>query len=138
MKKLSLLLVIAAFMASCDKENAADCAGTVCDQQFKMLAVSFVDKDGVGVPVSNYSAINLRTNDTVYNNSSASVNTIPGTFIVLDDGYRSKLSAKGDDIKVTGTYDKTKQTKSTIIKVANPVCGCHFEKISGDETIKFD
>lgn len=125
-------------MQSCDKENSADCAGLVCDEQFKFLTVNFVNKDGVGVAVSNYSAVNLRTNEKVYSDLSASANTIPGTFIVLDDGYRTKLSAKGDDIKITGTFDDTKQTKSTTIKVANPVCGCHFEKISGEETIKFD
>jgi len=138
MKKLSLLLVFTAFLMSCDKDNTADCDGLVCDETFKMLTVDFVNKDGIGVAISNYSAINLRTNDTVYSNLSATANTIPGTFIVLDDAYRPKLSAKGDDIKVTGTYDATKQTKSTIIKVANPVCGCHFEKISGEQTVKFD
>ena len=138
MKKLSVLLLIAFFMQSCDKENSADCAGLVCDAQFRFLTVNFVNKDGVGVAISNYSAVNLRTNEKVYSEYSASANTIPGTLIVLDDSYRTKLSAKGDDIKITGTFDDTKQTKSTTIKVANPVCGCHFEKISGEETIKFD
>lgn len=138
MKKLSLLLVFTAFLLSCGKDETADCDGLVCDASFKSLTVSFIDKDGVGVAISKYSAINLRTNDTVYSSLSATANTIPGTFIVLDDAYRPKLSAKGDDIKVTGTYDATRQTKSTVIKVANPVCGCHFEKISGEQTVKFD
>jgi hypothetical protein len=138
MKKLSLLLVFTAFLLSCGKDKTPDCGGIICDKRFKYLTVDFINKDGVGVAISNYSAINLRTNDTVYSNLSATANTIQGTFIVLDDAYRPKLSAKGDDIKVTGTYDATKQTKSTIIKVANPVCGCHFEKISGEQTVKFD
>ncbi|OWK68835.1 hypothetical protein [Pedobacter sp. AJM] len=38
----------------------------------------------------------------------------------------------------TGTHTKTKQTKSVIIKVSNPKCACHFEKMSGAEIIKFD
>jgi hypothetical protein len=138
MKKLSFLIVAAAFLLSCDKDNSADCSGLVCDASFRSLTVTFTNKDGVGVPVSNYSAINLRTDEKVFSELSTRANTTPGTFIVLDDGYRSKLSAKGDDIKITGTYDDAKQTKSTTIKVANPVCGCHFEKISGEQTIKFD
>jgi hypothetical protein len=138
MKKLSLLIVLAALFLSCEKNKTADCEGLVCDASFKYLTVNFVDKDGIGVPVSNYSAINLRTNEKVFSNFSATANTTPGTFIVLDDGYRKNLSAQGDDIKITGTYDSTKQTKSVTIKVANFVCGCHFEKISGEQIIKFD
>jgi hypothetical protein len=138
MKKLSVLILFLAFLSSCDKDNAADCAGLVCDASFQSLTVTFTNKDGVGVPVSNYSAVNLRTNEKVFSDLSARTNTTPGTFIVLDDGYRSKLSAQGDDIKITGTYDDTKQTKSTTIRVANPVCSCHFQKISGEPIIKFD
>ena len=138
MKRFPLLFVFAALLASCDKETTADCDGLVCDASFKALTVTFVNKDGIGTSVTNYSAINQRTKDTVYSSLSAIANTTPGTFIVLDDGYRPKLSRTGDDIKVTGTSETTKQTKSTILKVANPACGCHFEKISGEQTVKFD
>jgi hypothetical protein len=138
MKKLSLLIVFIASLLSCGKDNSADCNGLICDASFKSLTVTFTNKDGVGVPVSDYSAINLRTNKKIFSELSTRANTTPGTFIVLDDGNRSELSAKGDDIKIMGTYDDTKQTKSTTIKVANPVCGCHFEKISGEQIVKFD
>ena len=138
MKKLSILLLFVASLTSCSKKNTADCDGLICDASFKYLVVNFVDKDGFGVPVTNYSAINQRTKDTVYSSLSQTANTTPGTFIVLDDAYRPKLSRSGDDIKVTGTSGTTKQVKSTILKVANPVCGCHFEKISGEEIVKFD
>lgn len=138
MKKLSFLFVVASLLLSCDKDNTTDCANLNCDTQFKYLTVNFVNKEGVGVSIRNYSAVNLRTNEKVFSELSATANTIPGTFIVLDDGYRKNLSPQGDNIKITGTYDDTKQTKSVIIKVANPVCGCHFEKVSGDQIIKFD
>ncbi|MFP5080674.1 hypothetical protein [Pedobacter sp. JCM 36344] len=138
MKKVSILLVITAFILSCDKAATSDCADIACDLSLKYLTVTFINKDSLGVPVSGYSAINQRTKDTVYTSLSASANTTPGTFIVLDDSYRTKLSRGGDNIKVTGTYDAIKQTKSTILKVANPLCGCHFEKISGEQTVKFD
>jgi hypothetical protein len=138
MKKLSFLIAIAGLLISCDKTDSVDCNGLVCDASFKSLTVNFVNKDGIGVPVSNFSAINMRTKDTVYSKLSAMANTTPGTFIVIDDSYRPKLSAEGDDIKVTGTFDDTKQTKSTTLKIANPVCGCHFEKISGEQTVRFD
>ncbi|MEJ7556862.1 MAG: hypothetical protein WKF66_01045 [Pedobacter sp.] len=138
MKKLSLLILFAALLISCDKETPTGCGTLYCDASFKLLTVDFVNNQGLGVPISNYSAVNLRTNEKVFSELSASVNTTPGTFVVLDDGYRKNLSATGDDIKITGTYDDTKQTKSVIIKVANPVCGCHFEKISGEQIVKFD
>ncbi|RZK81897.1 MAG: hypothetical protein EOO92_03720 [Pedobacter sp.] len=140
MKKLSLFLLAATLLISCDKEETEqDCAAdVVCDASFAMISIQFVDKDNKGIEIKDYSAINQRTKDSVHSASSATINTTPGTFIVVDDANRSKLSTSGDEIKVSGTNPLTNQTKSATIKVAGGKCACHVTKISGADKITFD
>jgi hypothetical protein len=56
----------------------------------------------------------------------------------VDDGNTKSLSEEGDDLKITGTFEKTGQTKSAIIKVTGGICACHINKVSGPEQIAFD
>lgn len=139
MKKLLLLFFITAALVSCGKDQSeSDCASMVCDASFSTLTFSFTDKDGNGVSVKNYSAVNQRTGDTVKASSAIYVDLSPGFFLVVDDAYKSKLSAKGDDIKISGTYEATGQTKTATIKVSGGDCKCHIEKLSGPDKIVFD
>lgn len=139
MYKLSILLVLAVFLSSCDKEKTpTDCQQMACDASYSMLGISFTDKDGKGVAVKDYSAVNLRTGELIQPAIVASLNLVPGYYIVIDDSYRKKLSTEGDDIKVTGTYEVTGQTKTVTLKVAGGECACHIGKIAGPDKIAFD
>jgi hypothetical protein len=103
-----------------------------------MVTFSFTNKDGVGIGIKNYSAVNQRTGDTIKVSGMASLSLTPGTYVVVDDNYVKKLSEQGDDIKVSGTLEATNQTKTAILKVSGGKCACHIEKISGPEKIAFD
>ncbi|MES2828962.1 MAG: hypothetical protein V4687_12425 [Bacteroidota bacterium] len=139
MRKLSILLMLAVSLVSCDKEkDPTDCQQMTCDASFSMLGISFTDKDGKGVAVKDYSAINLRTGEEIKPAIVASLNLVPGYYVVIDDSYRKKVSATGDDIKVTGTYEATGQTKTATLKVAGGECACHVTKISGPDKVAFD
>lgn len=124
-------------LAACDKTTNSNCEDKICDLSFATLVVKFVDKNGVGVAVDNYSAVNQRTGDTLSVRTS-DVNFETGIYIVASDLHTRKLSESGDNIKVTGTYTKGVQTKSAIIKVKGGNCACHISKIDGPEQIKFD
>ena len=136
LKKLTLVLFVVA-LASCDNKNSY-CPDKVCTADFAMITVRFIDKDGEGVGVKNYSAVNQRTNDTIKTVGNAYILLTKGTHIVVDDSYTEKLSETGDDIKVSGTDSVSNQTKTAIIKVAAGKCACHITKVSGPEQIQFD
>lgn len=139
MSKTALILLLCAVLfTECKKKNTSDCPSTICTESFAMVTFSFTDKNGVGIGVKNYSAVNQRTGDTIKNASAASISLIPGTYIVVDDNYIKKLSGEGDDIRVSGTHETTGQTKTAIIKVAGGECACHIQKISGPDKISFD
>jgi hypothetical protein len=137
MYKYLLMLFCAALFTSCDKKEPSDCGSMACTLDFRAVGISFTDKDGAPVAVKNYNVINQRTNEPIVIDNPAIPHTI-GSYLVATDADRKKLSAEGDDIKVTGTYELTNQTKSAILKVAGGECSCHIEKISGPEKIAFD
>ena len=139
MKNLMLLLIVVLFTACTKKQiGTKKCPDRACTEIFASVTVKFVNGSGEGVVVKNYSAVNLRTNDTIKTSAGAAWNVAPGFYIVVDDGSTKKLSEAGDDIKVSGTDTVSNQTKTAIIKVAGGKCACHITKISGPEEIQFD
>jgi hypothetical protein len=138
MYKAALIFLCVVLFTACDKKNNSDCPSLICTESFAMLTFSFTNKDGIGVGVKNYSAVNQRTGDTIKTSGMASLTLIAGTYVLVDDNSVKKLSEEGDDIKVSGTYEATGQTKTAILKVSGGKCACHIEKISGPEKIAFD
>ena len=138
MYKYLLILFCAAMLGACDKKEPSDCGAMICTEEFRMILFSFTDKDGKPAAVKNYSAINQRTGEIIKTTGGATIDLSQGTFIVIDDSSLKLLSAEGDDIKVTGTYETTGQTKSAILKVSGGKCACHIQKISGPDKIAFD
>lgn len=138
-KKIGMLVcgVCIILLAACDKTDNSNCEDKICDESFATLVVKFVDKNGAGVAVDNYSAVNQRTGDTL-SVATSDVNFETGIYIVANDLHIKKLSESGDNIKVSGTYTREGQTKSAIIKVKGGNCACHISKIDGPEQIKFD
>lgn len=125
-------------LTACSKKDSSDCENKICDESFATVIVKFVNKNGDGVAVENYSAVNQRTNDTLSTASGSDINSESGIYIVVSDNNLRKLSEEGDDIKVSGTLAEGGQTKSAIIKVKGGNCACHISKVSGPEQIKFD
>lgn len=123
-------------LAACSKKDSSDCQDKICDERFATVIVKFVNKNGEGVAVENYTAVNLRTKDTISTASGSDINSEAGIYRVVSDNYIRKLSETGDEIKVSGTLGA--QTKSAIIKVKGGNCACHISKVEGPEQIKFD
>lgn len=140
MYRLTLVMLFGLFCLACNKKDHSDndCSSKICTENFASLHFNFTKKDGTGVAVENYSAINQRTGDTLKSSSAAYMDLTPGTYIVVDDSHLKKLSDTGDDIKITGTYPVTNQTKSAMIKVSGGPCACHIDKLSGPDKIVFD
>jgi hypothetical protein len=138
-KAIFTVLFAAMALSACKtEETPSGCEGKICDASFAYLMFSFTDNTGTGVPVKDYSAINQRTGDTIKSAFAATISLIPGSYVALDDAYRTKLSDEGDDIRISGTYETTGQTKTAMIKVAGGKCACHLLKISGPDKIAFD
>lgn len=135
-KIVYVLFCVIVFMA-CHKKEISDCRNRICTTESRSIVFTFTDKSGTGVAVKDYSVVNMRTGESVKRNVSG-LSLAPGTYIVLDDSYVNKLSAEGDDIKISGKLEATGQTKSTIMKVAGGACACHIQKISGADKLAFD
>ncbi|RCH54325.1 hypothetical protein DJ568_13620 [Mucilaginibacter hurinus] len=138
MKKWLSVTLLAVIIAACNKKDSSDCGNKTCTLDFRMVTVKFLNKDGEGINVKNYSAVNQRTKDTINFPPNAHVLLQKGTYIVISDSYTKSLPESGDDIKVTGTDSVTNETKTAIFKVAGGRCACHINKLSGPEEIRFD
>lgn len=138
MYKVAMIFLCVTLLLACDKKDISECPSLICTEQFAMVTFSFTDKNGEGIGIKNYSAVNQRTGDTIKTSGIASLTLIAGTYVVADDNYVKKLSEEGDDIKVSGTLEATGQTKTAVLKVSGGKCACHIEKISGPEKVAFD
>ena len=139
MYKAIFILFLAAmtFSACKTSETPAECESKICDERFSYVIVSFTDKNGVGIPVKNYSAVNQRTGDTLKSATLATLSLVPGTYVIADDSHKKLLAENGDDIKISGTNEATNQTKTAIVKIAGGKCACHIQKLSGPDRIAF-
>ncbi|GAA4328139.1 hypothetical protein GCM10023149_32010 [Mucilaginibacter gynuensis] len=137
-KSILAILAVALLASACSKTKKSTCGEQICTANFAYIMISFLDKDGNPTEVKDYHAINLRTKDTVKSMVNVSINTVPGTFAVVDDSHITKLSDGGDDIEVSATSVTGNQTKKGILKVSGGKCACHITKVSGPDQIKFD
>ena len=138
MKRISILMLIAAVLIACTKDRRNDCKNKMCTYIFVSVMISFTDKDGLPTGVKDFKVINLRTGEEIKSYSNNAIHLAPGVFTVADDNSIANLSEAGDDLQVTGTSIVTNQTKSATLKVTGGKCECHIRKISGPEHIKFD
>lgn len=132
-------IILLAACGKTDEIDKNDCQDNIiCDASYASVVVKFVNKNGDGVAVKNYSAVNQRTKEVLSVASGGNINSEAGIYIVASDSNTRKLSETGDDVKVSGTLTDGSQTKSAIIKVKGGKCACHVSKVSGPEQIKFD
>ncbi|MEO6149392.1 MAG: hypothetical protein ABIN95_05740, partial [Mucilaginibacter sp.] len=136
-KRLVLLFFIATALAACDKESNSNCPDKLCTAEFAAVTIKFVDKDGEGVWVKNYSAVNQRTKDTINYPPAAHLLLDTGAYIVASDNNTKTLSEAGDDIKISGTDSVSNITLTAIVKVSGGECACHITKVAGPSEIKF-
>jgi hypothetical protein len=129
-----ILLITCCFGCSKIQQDAIDCPAQPCTLSFASISVQFQDKNGNAVSVKNFTAINQRTNETL---SSGSPGLNGSGYTVADDGMRSKLSTKGDEVIVTATHPTNGQIKTATFKISGG-CNCHVDRISGPQVVKFD
>lgn len=137
-KRALIIVFVAATILSCGKKNVSTCQDKVCTEEFAMITMQFKDKNGKGEPLSKLTVINKRTNKPVDRSTSATLDMIPGGYLIIDDLSTKTLSEDGDDILITATDSAGTQTKTATIKVAGGACACHIKKISGPDTVQFD
>ncbi len=137
MTRKILIVLLVACCLGCSKiqRDVVDCPAQPCTLVFASINVQFKDKNGNAVEVKNFTAVNQRTNENL-SSTSAGMNGA-GYYTIVDDGMRSKLSTKGDDVVVTAIHPTNGQTKSATYKISGG-CNCHVERISGPQTITFD
>ena len=138
MRKLLLFIPAFALMFACNKNgNKTACGIHVCNDVFMNITVVFADKTGKLIFITNYSAVNQRTNLPLQHEGLNIPVALTYHYPVADDSMRDQISTDGDNILVTGTNPNTGQTKSATFDISGG-CNCHVQKISGQDTIRFD
>ena len=141
MKCINLIIILAAVIlfASCTKSQQKNtaCGTQVCSAIFASVGVSFTDKNNGPILITNFEAINLRTNKPLVHVISPNIDYLAGYEIVADDSNLKDLSTDGDNVKVSATNPATGEIKTATLKIAGG-CNCHVSKISGPDKIPFD
>src|SRR5215217_3559708 len=126
-KTLLTIIVCAIAFGACRGEFP--CGAKPCNKVFAFISLKFTKNDGTGVEVTNFSVVNQRTGSTLDRVGSSDFEPGSGMYTIATDRHLKDLSAKGDDLKITATYEG--QTKSAIVKVSGGGCACHIKKVSG-------
>ncbi|MEZ2334090.1 hypothetical protein [Mucilaginibacter sp. RCC_168] len=138
-KKVSfLLLVIAGFTACKGNKQKNGCGVQTCTLEYAYLGIVITDKQNTYPAITNFSAINLRTNKPLSPvKYPPNIDFVAGFKLLATDDNIKDFSTEGDDIKIMATNAATHQTLSAIITIAGG-CNCHIKKVSGPEKIVFD
>jgi len=113
-------------LSACKSEGAAG----ICTASFAFVPVTV--RDSSGNPV-----IGLSIADTVIRTQHSflvpqALGLPAGTYVILDDGFRSQIRASGESIQVSGFNGATKFTATFTFDVPG---GCHVRKVSGPDSI---
>lgn len=137
-KKISLLLLVAACVAcSKNKHQKPVCSG-VCTEIYATFGINFVDKTGESISVKDLTVTNLRTNKVLDVKQLNAPNSPIGYRTVITDSNIKDLSIEGDDLKISVTNPVSNQIKTVNIKIGTDQCACHIDKKSGPDKVAFD
>lgn len=113
-------------LSACKNEGA----GAICTASFAIVPVTV--RDSSGNPVTGLSIADtlIRTRQGFL--VPQSFGLAAGTYVILDDGFRSHLRPTGESIQVTGFDASTRFTATFTFDVPG---GCHVRKLSGPDTV---
>jgi predicted membrane-bound mannosyltransferase len=137
-RKFSIPLLAVVLFSACTKthqKNSA-CGTQVCTALFATVVVHFTDKQGNAIAVQNYTVFNVSSNKQIYP-GVATLDMLPGYYLVASDSDIKDFSSNGDGIKVSATDPATGQIKTADFKISGG-CNCHVAKISGPDAVAFD
>lgn len=137
-KQIILLSLISIFLSSCLGQKEVSCENLICTQEFRSIAVKFVDTDGNPVAVTGFKAINTRTKKVLSESRDQNFPTTEGVYTVASDANLKDLSVEGDIILVSAKNASTQAKKDAEFKIVGGVCSCHVHKVSGPDEIVFD
>jgi hypothetical protein len=136
-KKLIILFVAAASLASCNKtKQKTPCGTQICTDLFATVGINYADNAGKPIAVTNFTVFNVSSNKQLTPGYNVGL-LVYGHYIVATDNNKMDYSTDGDIIKVSATDPVTNQTKAVNMKISGG-CNCHVAKISGPDTVKFD
>ena len=135
--KIKALLIII-LVTSCNKSRLANpaCPLKICTDIFTTIGVTFTDKTGDPITIENLQVLDVRTSKNLPLEPNG-VFYILGYYRIADDSDLNQLTTEGDDVNVTATNPATKQTLTTLFKIAGG-CNCHVMKITGPQQIMFN
>ncbi len=121
-----LILLALGSLGSCDATR-----DSFCTEQF--VTVTTIVVDGAGVPVVDavVTSTLVRTGEILLPTTLALFT--PGTYVIMDDGARSKLLPAGDSVRVDARRaGGPSATADYLIDVPG---GCHVNKLLGPDTL---
>jgi hypothetical protein len=123
--KILALMSLAALVA-CGAEQPP----TICTALFAYLTLKVQDPNGM--PVSG-----LAISDTLRRtgqgfNVPQTLMLAPGTYVVFDDNFTSRIRSSGDSIRVAGSKGATGFTADFFFDVPG---GCHVRKLAGPDSV---
>jgi hypothetical protein len=124
---LAVLVLGADVTTGCLTPMATDCA---CTQEFDFLIVTVKDASGQPVSGLTITVTEVGTGKVLPVQQDAPT---AGTYIILDDSFKSQISSSPETIRVTG--QKGSSTFSQDYSVQVDSCGCHVSKVSGPDII---
>jgi hypothetical protein len=138
-KKLTLFILFVVTLSACKNNKQSNgCGLQACTASYAYLGIRFTDNSNKPVGVSNFTAVNLRTNKPLSKVTyPPAIDFVAGFVLVATDDNIKDFSTEGDDVKITATEVATNRNKTVIIKISGG-CNCHVSKVSGPDMVAFD
>ncbi|MFY0673390.1 MAG: hypothetical protein JXQ87_08290 [Bacteroidia bacterium] len=138
MKNLFVLLfVFSLLFTACDDifdpNDCENCRRVACTEEFKMIAISLVHKDGDAFEVDDYKITYTETGNEVDLNSSNNDELIaPNTYVIATDAMMDALDCEGTSI--TFAYNLKDGTNGKESFLVGKDC-CHIQWKDTKETV---
>jgi hypothetical protein len=113
-------------LSGCKSDGAAG----VCTASFAFIPVIVLDSSANPVTGLSIADTVLRTQNNFLVPQTLGLSA--GTYVILDDGFRTHIRTSGESVQVTGFNGATRFSATFTFDVPG---GCHVRKLSGPDTV---
>lgn len=126
------VLLIASILLILWKQCSDEPNDCICTEEFRMYLVTVVDS--LGNPVDSLTTTITNDRGKQYDFSNyLPPPYMPGSYLVMTDGYQHDFSQRKEKIFFTGTKHNKEVTGEYLFNTDD--CFCHVYKVSGPDTL---